>query len=390
MCKEKKMNFFKPTPYINYIPPRLAQGKSWYVYFYVQDPATSKLKRIRIKLNRITPISERKKAAKTIIAKLSEQLALGWNPLMEKAAPKSFTLFNEALDSFLKIKCKEMEQNSIRSYRSYIKILKEWLSENGYPENLYACAFTKDMALSFMRDIDENERLSARTYNNYLLFYRTLFNWMIDKGFCSINHFEDIKKKPKKLTKKIRRLLTDEELSSLFSFLQEQNREYLVMCLLCYCCFMRPKEISMLRCRDINLDKQVIHVRPEIAKNDNDSYRTIPDAMMPFMKYLDLKNADYFLFADNSDYNFEPGKKQLCSRKIAKFWSEHVRPACKFSQDLQFYSLKDTGMTKMLGSGIPINLVQKQADHSSVAMTAIYVGQSPNANEQLKSINIIK
>ena len=44
----------------------------------------------------------------------------------------------------------------------------------------------------------------------------------------------------------------------------------------------------------------------------------------------------------------------------------------------------------MLGGGVPINLVQQQADHSSVAMTAIYVGKSAGASEELKKADIMK
>ena len=44
----------------------------------------------------------------------------------------------------------------------------------------------------------------------------------------------------------------------------------------------------------------------------------------------------------------------------------------------------------MLGDGVPINLVQKQADHSSVAMTAIYVGQKPEASEELRETSIAR
>ena len=40
-------------------------------------------------------------------------------------------------------------------------------------------------------------------------------------------------------------------------------------------------------------------------------------------------------------------------------------------------------------SGVAINLVQQQADHSSVAMTAIYVGKSPAANAELRNANIL-
>ena len=39
---------------------------------------------------------------------------------------------------------------------------------------------------------------------------------------------------------------------------------------------------------------------------------------------------------------------------------------------LQFYSLKDTGITNMLEDGVATNEVQGQADHSSLEMTSVY------------------
>ena len=87
------------------------------------------------------------------------------------------------------------------------------------------------------------------------------------------------------------------------------------MCLLCYCCFLRPKEISMLRCSDIDLKKQLIKVNDDIAKNDNTSYRTIPDAMLPYMTELNLSVGSHYLFADGKGYDFLPGTKKVCSRK---------------------------------------------------------------------------
>jgi len=50
---------------------------------------------------------------------------------------------------------------------------------------------------------------------------------------------------------------------------------------------MRPKEICELKICDISIEKKTIRVRLEIAKNDKESYRTIPDHMMKH--FLDLK-----------------------------------------------------------------------------------------------------
>ncbi len=282
LCKEKKMSkFFKPTPYLDYLPPKLTEGQEWYISFSVKDPSTGKMKRFRHKINRIKNVRERRAAAKVMMAHLSEKLSLGWNPCLGVVSPKSSCTLIEAMDIFLAIKQKETEENSIRSYRSYIKILKAWLKEYEYPDSLYACAFTESDAMDFMNDVEDDERLSPRTYNNYRAFYLLFFNWAIDKGYVIANPFKNVKKKPKKLTKKTRRLLTDDEILRLIEYLKEENKQYLRMCLLCYCCFMRPKEISMLRIGDIDFQKQLVKVREDVAKNDKDSFRTIPDVMMP-------------------------------------------------------------------------------------------------------------
>ena len=392
LCKEKKMSFLKPTPFVDYVPARLSEGKEWVVVWYVKDPVTNKMIRCRKKFNRIKQLTKRRASAKAFINTINERLALGWNPAVTSIAPRATTKLFEALDLFLKVKAKEAEENSMRSYRSYISMFKTWLKDKDISEDAYVCAITYEVAMELMDDVDSRKDISPRTYNNYLMFFRLLFNWMIEHDFISDNPFDRIKRKPKKLMKKKRRILTDHELNMLFEYLGKNNPNYLCMSLLCYCCFLRPKEIVSLKCNDIDLIKQVVHIRSEIAKNDNDSFRTIPDVIVPILRNLELSNGGLYLFSESgggSPYEFSPGKTQVCSRKIAKYWDTHVRPACGFNQDLQFYSLKDSGVTKMLTEKIPINLVQKQADHSSVAMTAIYVGDLPEANTELKKVNIL-
>ena len=382
------MRLFKPTPYVEYLPPKLAEGKEWYVYYSVLNPATGRMVRFRHKINRIKTVKEKRAVAKAMIASYSEKLSLGWNPLVEKEAPKAYVTITEAMDTFLKVKAKETEENSYRSYRSYIKILRNWLAEYGYPAGMFVAAFNQAVALDFMDDVEGDDRLSARTFNNYRAFYVMLWNWFIEKKYASVNPFADVKKKPKKLTKKIRRTLDDSEVRTLIHFLEKENPNYLAMCLLCYCCFMRPKEIALLKCGDIDLGRQLVHVSDEIAKNDNESYRTIPDAMMPYLSALDLSDRANYLFSDHK--TFAPGRKKVCSREISRYWNDVVREGCGFEMSLQFYSLKDTGITNMTSKGIPLNFVKQQADHSSLAMTAIYIGNSNvKATEELKTVNII-
>lgn len=390
LCGRKKMSFFKPTPYIEYTPPKLTQGKIWYITYYVQDPKTMRLKRMRIKVNRGDTLRERKAMAKAIMGRLSEKLAMGWNPLVEKFAPKAYKKLFEAFDAFLDAKRRELEANSLRSYMSFIKTIREWLQVYGCDENTYACGFTGSMAIDFMESIESNPKISPRTYNNYLIFCRVLFDWMVEREYVSENPFTSIRRKPKKLTKKKRRILSDAELSRLWEYLESENQEYLVICMLCYCCLMRPKEISMLKCSDIRLDSQTVLVRGEIAKNDNTSSRTIPDVMMQYVHRLDLSNPKLFLFGNHSHFDFSPGKTAVPERKIATFWNRCVREECGFPMEVMFYSLKDTGITNMAAAGVPVSFIQQQADHSSLAMTSIYCQRSGKATEELKGVDILK
>ena len=388
MCKEKKMFFSPPLPHIDYIPPKLTQGKIWYISFSCKHPATGKMKRVRIKFNRGDSLSERKKEARAVIASLDLKLKLGWNPFIEEAMPKGFALMSDVLDKFIDIKSKESEANSMRSYNSFIKTFKGWLKKKGYVNNYYTSSFTQTDAIDFLDDMES--KLSATTYNNYLRFYRSLFNWMAERQYIAENPFNKLRRKPKRLTAKTRRTFTQEEMDKLIGYLEKENIPYLVMVMLCYCCFIRPKEIALLKCEDISLGKQLVHIRGEIAKNDNESYRTIPDSMMKYVRELDLSNPDYFLFSHRRGYDFSPGPKPIWSRKISNYWEEYVRPGCGFPMELQFYSLKDTGITNMVSSGVPLTSVQQQADHSSVAMTSIYVGKNrKKAEEDLKNVYIL-
>ena len=384
---EKKKMFFAPIAGIHYREAKLTQGREWFISFYVIDPVSGKLKRVRIKCNRERNARLRKKNAMQMVAGINQRLSMGWNPLSGSVAPNASEPLLKCIDGFLKIKKKETEAASYRCYESFVKIFRKFLEDNKFPSTALVSSFTRQHALAFMDMIEG--RLSPKTFNNYIGFFRGLWVWMVEKGYADANPFDGIEKKPKKLLKKNRRLLTDDELDRLIDYLQRENVPYLAMCMLCYACFIRPKEIALLRCRDIDLDRQVVHVSAEIAKNDNDSFRTIPDEIMPALRALDLSNPDYYAFADHKMWNYSPGKQLMCSRKIAKYWDLVLRKELGFGMDLKFYSLKDTGITNMLTNGVPINLVQRQADHSSVAMTAIYVGKRADASGELKHAEIL-
>ena len=137
-----------------------------------------------------------------------------------------------------------------------------------------------------------------------------------------------------------------------------------------------------LRIKDFDFKNNVIKIDAERTKNDNDSYRVIPVALEKYLRSINF-NQDFNLFLFSK--NFKTGKEQIDSRVISKFWSKSIRKSCGFGMDLQFYSLKDTGITNLMSDGVSPVYVQGQADHSSLSITEKYTHtKTPEGFEQIR------
>lgn len=380
----QKRTFFVRTPFI---PAKLVEGKAWYIVFYAVNPQTETLKRIRIKFNKVKAIKMRRELARKMIAEINRKLEAGWNPFVTEDKRKSYTPLFGLLDEYLKFQLRSAEKNSMRCYKSFVKFFQNWLEKKGYSEELMVNQFTDNIASDLMESIRSNTKISYRTYNNYLAFFLMLWNWLIEYNYASSNPFHRFHKFPKKLLKKQRVTLSEQERSRLMTFLSTHNRNYLCICYLCYYCFLRPKEISMLKIKDIDLDKQLIFVRAEIAKNDRDSVRTIPDVAIDTFRQLDLagRSGDDYIFSWDKLFEFVPGRMKMDSRNIAKYWEKVIRKQLGWNLDKQFYSLKDTGITNMLTDNIAPNVVQSQADHTSLSITSIYIQKNKGIQQQIKT-----
>lgn len=374
-----------PQGIIDYIPARLTEGKEWYVSYYVPYPPTGQMRRRRIKVNRIRSVPQRRTIAREIIKRINGKLAEGWNPYIENAAPKGFHSFDTAVKTYLEVKKKELEERSYNSYASFVKILLEYLEKTGRKPDMFVYQFDKSVAAEIMLALKRNPKIALRTYNNYLMFFKNLFKWLKSFNYSTINPFENFQPIPKKLTKAHRELFTPEMRRDLKEYLERENPRYLVACLLCYYCFMRPKEISWMKFGDINFKTQTIRVWEDYAKNDKNSVRTIPDVMMPYLLDIDWNYpGDYFVFSGDKKGRFFAGKTHLPPIYIAKFW-EKVRDHFGWSKKVQFYNLKHTGITNMLADGVAPNFVQGQADHQSLEMTTIYAAtHTPVSQEDIR------
>jgi integrase len=371
---------------IQYYPAYLSEGKIWYITYYAYNPYTDKLQMKRIKVNRIKSIPERRKFCRKLIKEINNKLESGWNPFIENAQAKHFHSVISAIEVYKKTKYKELEENSIRSYTSFLKKLQEYVE--GIDKEMYCINFNKRVASDFMLKIKEDPKIGNRTYNNNLAFYRTFFEWMESVNYISDNPFKGLKKIPKRKTKKVRTSFERDELKKLVEHLKIVHPRFLAACMLMYYCFLRNEDLCNLTPEHFDLKNKLIYIHANETKNDNDSYRVIPKVLEKYLKVLDIENTpkNYFIFS-TKNYAFEAGPKQLNSRYFSKYWSDRVRKDLNLPMNLQFYSLKDTGITNLMADGISPAFIQGQADHSSLEVTTEYIhNKTPEGFKQIRDL----
>jgi len=368
---------------INYIPARLTIGKSWYISYYVLNPATKSLVRKRIKVNRVTPISERRKFARQLIHKINIKLADGWNPFLEQEAPKSYTKLTDALELFLKHKQKELKsRDTIRTYKSHVEILVNYVNKIRKSPDLIVLSFDAIWVRQYMDYLYNERNVGGKTYNNYRTVAVGIWNWMIEHLYCKVNPFLTVRRVQEQ--KKKRQIIDAETRSRIKEYLLRENKlEYLAMVMICFHGLIRPKEICLLKPENIRLDDKIIFLTADMTKDKDDRIVSISGELMKYLKALNIEKVskDDYIFSAS----FKPGKKLIDSRNVGREWTK-LRDTLKFPKEYQFYSLKDSGIVQMLMDGISPIEVRNQAGHSSLEQTNEYAKYAnPTGSEQIKT-----
>lgn len=298
-------------------PAELKTGKEWFVQYYIVEPGTEKFIRKKIKVNHIKQIQERKRFAKFLIDEINQKLYSGWNPFTEKTVEKGYNQLTKCIQVFIQQKQKELRPDSMRSYVSFIERFKSWLDKN-QKIGIYSVNFNKSHATDFMNYLYRDPNISSKTWNNYLSFFRSFWNWLVENRFAAENVFADISKKTQ--TDKTRTVIPASTREQIKNYLEKTDYDFMIATMLVFHCLIRPKEISMLKPKDFLLHRQVIRIAPEVSKNKTERLATIPDALMPYLVAWNFNGAtnDEYIFGTN----FKPGKEPVCSRRFAKKWDK--------------------------------------------------------------------
>lgn len=355
-------------PFVDYVPAQVSDKQICRIYYYARNPDSGRLERVVVKCNRIKQKSLRLRYARTIADNINRRLREGWNPFVERKTRGNYTTMEELIDGFLKEKGREVRADTMRSYSSMANHFLEWCKCENI-EKSYCCLFDEVHARRYMHSV-ETGGVQNTTYNSYLRFQHTLMLWAMERGLTQYDAFERIKKKREE--RKHRETIPPALLKEIKEYLiQSGQKEFWVVCLLCYRMFIRPKEIMMLKVGMVNFREWLLEIPSDVAKNHNARTVAIPDKLKPFFASLATLPTSIYIFSDG----YKPGRKLLSSRDVGNTWVK-IRSALGFAKCYSFYSLKDTGITEMLERGVPAKLVKELADHHSLEMTERYTHKS--------------
>jgi integrase/recombinase XerD len=384
MPKSQKSNSHaKAIAFIDYKPAELCIKSQWLVVFYAKNPVTQKLERFRLSVPAISSKTERLKQGKKIVIEVNKKLDSGWLPYYSNNEANEFKSFEYCVDKFLEQTKKEVANgtkrtDTLRSYTSFLSMISKYAIEKKIKMNL-VLEFNKPFVVNYLDWIYYERANSPRTFNNHLLFIGTFVNYCVERGYLKENFTGSISKKTNESKK--RQILTL-DVKEKVKAIQKENPHYFVLCMATYFCFLRRTELTKIKVADVNLRENYITIESENSKNKKTEDVTIPNAYINILaEHLKKANNNDYLFSAN---NFEAGKTQLTPKKISDTW-EKFRKDKKVSSEYQFYSLKDTGITDLLNSGIPAIKVRDQARHYDLKITESYTARNKNCDDDVKN-----
>lgn len=370
-----------------YRPAQLCTGIVWYIAYYAYDPESKKLERKRIKVNQIDKIPDRRRYAYDLIKRLNSKLESGWNPFVDPESNKSYSYLNAVVDHFLKIAEKKLKEKIIREetlkdYTSYLRNLQGWVKEK-FNADIYIYKLDRKMVSDFLEYIFVERDRTARTRNNYLNYLRVFAGFCLEKSYVKTKFTDGID--VMKSGGKVRKVIETNDLEKLKKYLLANNPHYLLACLVLYNCLIRPRELTYLQIKHISKEKHTVILDKSFTKNKKDASVTLPDQLLDYMNQLGIFDNDPECFLFSTD--FKPGKLKIDSKRFRDYWLK-LRKELKFPAHYQFYSLKDTGITDMLGEIKDTVIVRDQARHSSISITDLYTPHDlKKSNAEMKGFD---
>lgn len=351
----------------------LETGKDWYVWFRFNG----KPKFIKTGLKKIPDYNERLEEANALAEVIHDKLKNGWSPFRTQTTfiKKSLTL-SEAIDFGLEKKKITLSKNSQKDYRCAVNFFKDAakkLKLDKIPINSCERYHIKLV----MEQIQTDEQWTNKNYNKNLGYIKSIFTELVEWEHIKTNIVRDIRSKKEDKTEGYIQP-SDAEKKRIFEHLKTIDFNFYIFCCIEYYLGIRPKEILLLKCGDVDLNSKTIKITAEDAKDSSYRYVPILKPVLDLLKGFDLSNKEYYLIGRPKSYgcrfkkdeyfcpNPFPIKRDTATRK----WKEYIIDGLGIN--VKCYSLKHSGANEKLKAGMDLKTISEMFGHSDEKITEIY------------------
>ena len=389
------------VPKENYTPARVAKsGKTTFILYYQTNPETGIRERFRqtFDLNRIRDPKLKQQRAEEMVLRINKMLPWGYPFSEELKQLNSEKDILSALAFAEVIKCKSRSQRTRDSYKSAVKILREFIVDQGW-QNMRVNDFTRRHALAFMDYALLEREISNTTYNTYIARSRSIFTELVQREFLDRleggrvvpgkNPFSALPQR--KESPKRRRAFNEAERRATAEYISKKDKIIYLGIVLQYYCFIRPSELRRLRPHMIHLDEGLIKIPGDKTKNAEAAQLTIPRSMLPVIKELAIGTIDptYLIFGRK----LEPHPEIPCGRNSMNFRHREYLEQLQKKRlihditGLTFYSWKDTGALELFKRKVNILEIMRQLRHKHLDTTQRYCQSLYIVNKEIRDLD---
>lgn len=371
-----------PRKYIHFRPPRIVKTKArWYVEYWYRIPidlairfGNREWKRFRVfeDINRFKTDEYAEKLRKAV----EDQLLSGYDPLRDekvKVEQKENALewsLNIALDQYIE-RCKEngLRKKSLQSYGTMINFMKDHFIKNNA---LYkpVSSIRKEDIKSFMHQLKVKQGwTSNNTYNNYLGYVISIFNWFISEDQIEKNPAKGLELKKTVVTK--HKYYDDKTAAALKQKIGAANPYLLNFIEFIYYTATRPKsEARLLKCKNVLFDRKLLFVPGSISKNKRDEYIPMSEGLIDLLKSMGVDKAppEYFIFSVQKKPSEKPASQNHFALQFKPF-----KDALGLGEDYTIYAWKHVRAIHLASDGVDPYEIMKLFRHTDLSTTMIYL-----------------
>jgi len=363
--------------------------KKWFVEFYVRNPRTGFMERQRKSkgINKFHKLKDRQAAAEKIRQHWSDKLKAGWTPFTDeliiyddnleyqtfikkyRTSKSKNGTFRYFASQYLDTIQSEVEDNTISTYRSKLRMFDAWLEDHQISDADIS-VINQPLVEKFMLFIINDLKRSKSTVDNYRILLDAVFKFVRKKRKLFPNPCIDLPG-TKRVNDSAAEPIHEEDISIFKEAISKSDPQlWLAICFEHYC-FLRPrKELRLLKISDIDFGRGAIKVRYEIAKTDS-RIVNIPLVFLRLIRetyQLHTYPRDYYVIGPNG----KPVPTHLSINNLSNRFVS-FRRKLNMPEMYKFYSWKHTGNIRADDAGIPREETQAQNGHTSLVITEGYM-----------------